>query len=73
MILITKKKIYDTEIINLDISTRALNCLKMNKINNIRQLASLKITDLLKLRNLGKKTIQELDSLLKSMNLSFAK
>lgn len=67
-----KEKLYDTEIINLDISTRALNCLKMNEINNIKQLASLKKGELLRFRNLGKKTIQELDSLLKSMNLSFA-
>ena len=54
----------------LDLSVRAYNCLKKAGINTVGDLVKYKYQDLIKVRNLGKKTLKEIISKLDSMNLS---
>ena len=60
-----------TRLVDLDLSVRALNCLKAANVETLGDLVQYNKTDLLKFRNFGKKSLTELDDLLESMNLSF--
>ncbi len=60
-----------TPIESLDISVRAFNNLKAAGINIVEELVQLKRTDLLKRGNIGKKTIDEIEEVLKRHNLGF--
>ena len=55
----------------MNVSVRALNCLKAADVETLGQLASYHRHDLLKFRNFGKKSLTELDEKLESLNLSF--
>jgi DNA-directed RNA polymerase subunit alpha len=59
------------KLIDLDLSVRALNCLKAAEVETLGQLVSFHRNDLLKFRNFGKKSLTELDEKLESMNLNF--
>lgn len=63
---ILKKKLSD-----MDLSVRALNCLKAADIESLGDLVSYKKTDLLKFRNFGKKSLTELEDLIENNGLSF--
>ena len=56
---------------SLNLSVRALNCLKAADVESLGDLVQYNKTDLLKFRNFGKKSLSELDDLLESLNLSF--
>lgn len=56
---------------SLNLSVRALNCLKAADVETLGDLIQYNKTDLLKFRNFGKKSLSELDDLLESLNLSF--
>ncbi len=60
-----------TKLVDLDLSVRALNCLKAANVETLGDLVQFNKSDLLKFRNFGKKSLTELDDLLESMNLSF--
>ena len=60
-----------TRLVDLDLSVRALNCLKAANVETLGDLVQYNKTDLLKFRNFGKKSLTELDDLLESKNLSF--
>jgi DNA-directed RNA polymerase subunit alpha len=60
-----------TRLVDLDLSVRALNCLKAANVETLGDLVQYNKTDLLKFRNFGKKSLTELDDLLESLNLSF--
>jgi len=60
-----------TKLVDLDLSVRALNCLKAAEVETLGDLVRFNKNDLLKFRNFGKKSLTELDELLDSMNLSF--
>jgi DNA-directed RNA polymerase subunit alpha len=60
-----------TRLVDLDLSVRALNCLKAADVDTLGDLVSYHRNDLLKFRNFGKKSLTELDDLLSSMGLSF--
>ena len=60
-----------TKLVDLDLSVRALNCLKAAEVNTLGDLVQYQRTDLLKFRNFGKKSLSELEELLGSLNLSF--
>jgi DNA-directed RNA polymerase subunit alpha len=60
-----------TKLVDLDLSVRALNCLKAAEVETLGDLVKFNKNDLLKFRNFGKKSLTELDELLESMNLSF--
>ena len=59
------------ELVDLDLSVRALNCLKAAEVETLGDLVKFNKNDLLKFRNFGKKSLTELDELLESMSLSF--
>lgn len=56
---------------DMDLSVRALNCLKSAEVETLGELVTYNKTDLLKFRNFGKKSLTELDELLDRLNLSF--
>ena len=56
---------------SLNLSVRALNCLKAAAVETLGDLVQYNKTDLLKFRNFGKKSLSELDDLLESLNLTF--
>ncbi|MEG0950092.1 MAG: DNA-directed RNA polymerase subunit alpha [Bacteroidales bacterium] len=60
-----------TKLVDMDLSVRALNCLKSADVETLGELVVFNKTDLLKFRNFGKKSLTELDELLASLNLSF--
>ncbi len=60
-----------TKLVDLDLSVRALNCLKAAEVETLGDLVKFNKNDLLKFRNFGKKSLTELDELLESMTLSF--
>jgi DNA-directed RNA polymerase subunit alpha len=53
-------RLADVPIEDLDLSVRALNCLKANEITKVGQLVSLREEDLLSLRNFGRKSLDEI-------------
>ena len=65
------RQLLKTKLVDMDLSVRALNCLKSNDIETLGELVVFNKTDLLKFRNFGKKSLTELDELLANLNLSF--
>jgi DNA-directed RNA polymerase subunit alpha len=65
------RKILKTELVDLDLSVRALNCLKAADIRTLADLVSYDVADMLKFRNFGKKSLTEIQELVKSKSLSF--
>ncbi len=65
------RQLLKTKLVDLDLSVRALNCLKAAEVESLGDLVKFNKNDLLKFRNFGKKSLTELDALLDSMNLSF--
>ena len=55
----------------MNLSVRALNCLKAADVDTVGELVQFNKNDLLKFRNFGKKSLTELDELLENLNLSF--
>ncbi len=65
------RQLLKTKLVDLDLSVRALNCLKAADVETLAELVSYNRNDLLKFRNFGKKSLIELDEKLESLNLSF--
>ena len=65
------RQLLKTRLVDMDLSVRALNCLKAANVDTLGDLVVYNKTDLLKFRNFGKKSLTELDDLLESLNLSF--
>ena len=65
------RQLLKTKLVDLDLSVRALNCLKAAEVETLGDLVKFNKNDLLKFRNFGKKSLTELDELLDVMNLSF--
>lgn len=65
------RQLLKTRLVDLDLSVRAINCLKAADVETLAQLVSYNRNDLLKFRNFGKKSLVELDDKLESLNLSF--
>jgi DNA-directed RNA polymerase subunit alpha len=55
----------------MDLSVRALNCLKAAEVDTLGDLVSFNKNDLMKFRNFGKKSLTELDELVANKNLTF--
>ena len=62
------KVIAETPIEELDLSVRAYNCLKRARINTVGQLQEMTEEKLLRVRNLGRKSLEEIQSKLKELN-----
>ena len=65
------RQLLKTKLTDMNLSVRALNCLKAADVETLGDLVQFNKTDLLKFRNFGKKSLSELDDLLESLNLSF--
>jgi DNA-directed RNA polymerase subunit alpha len=65
------RQLLKTKLVDLDLSVRALNCLKAADVDTLGDLVKFNKNDLLKFRNFGKKSLTELEDLLEAMNLSF--
>lgn len=68
---IRMRQLLKTKLIDMDLSVRALNCLKIAELETLADLVKYNKSDLLKFRNFGKKSLTELEALLVSKNLSF--
>ncbi len=66
------RQLLKTKLVDLDLSVRALNCLKAADVDSLGDLVQYNRTDLLKFRNFGKKSLAELDDKLGELNLTFA-
>jgi len=65
------RQLLKTKLVDLDLSVRALNCLKAADVDTLGELVQYNRNDLLKFRNFGKKSLTELDDLLLGMGLNF--
>lgn len=65
------RQLLKSKLVDMDLSVRALNCLKSAEVETLGELVVFNKTDLLKFRNFGKKSLTELDELLANLNLSF--
>lgn len=65
------RQLLKTKLVDMDLSVRALNCLKSADVETLGELVTFHKNDLLKFRNFGKKSLTELDELLEKLSLSF--
>ena len=65
------RQLLKTKLIDMDLSVRALNCLKSAEVETLGELVAFNKADLLKFRNFGKKSLAELENLVASKNLDF--
>ena len=65
------RQLLKTKLVEMDLSVRALNCLKAAEVETIGDLVSLNKHDLLKFRNFGKKSLTELEELVRNKGLEF--
>ena len=65
------RQLLKTKLVDMDLSVRALNCLKAAEVDTLGDLVSFNKNDLMKFRNFGKKSLTELDELVAIKNLNF--
>ena len=65
------RQLLKTKLVDLDLSVRALNCLKAADVDTLGDLVQFNKNDLLKFRNFGKKSLTELEELVKVKSLEF--
>jgi DNA-directed RNA polymerase subunit alpha len=65
------RQLLKTKLVDLDLSVRALNCLKAADVETLGDLVAFNKNDLLKFRNFGKKSLTELEELVKSKGMEF--
>jgi DNA-directed RNA polymerase subunit alpha len=65
------RQLLKTKLVDMDLSVRALNCLKAADVETLGDLVSFNKNDLLKFRNFGKKSLTELEELVASKGLNF--
>ena len=66
-----RQKLLETSIDDLELSVRAYNCLKRAAINNVQDLVNKSENEMMKIRNLGRKSLKEVIDKIKDMGLSF--
>ena len=67
-----KEKVLETSIEDLELSVRSFNCLKRAGIATVEDLTNKSESDMMKVRNLGKKSLDEVIAKLHSLGLNFA-
>jgi DNA-directed RNA polymerase subunit alpha len=65
------RQILKSKLVDMDLSVRALNCLKSAELETLGDLVAIHKSDLLKFRNFGKKSLSELEDLVKAKGLEF--
>ncbi|USS88480.1 DNA-directed RNA polymerase subunit alpha [Fructilactobacillus hinvesii] len=68
-----KEKMLEMSIEELDLSVRSYNCLKRAGINTVQELTDKSMADMMKVRNLGRKSLEEIEQKLEGLGLSFRK
>ena len=68
-----KEKVLEMSIDELELSVRSYNCLKRAGLNTVAELAAKSEEDMIKVRNLGRKSLEEVIQKLHSMNLDLKK
>ncbi|USS86286.1 DNA-directed RNA polymerase subunit alpha [Fructilactobacillus cliffordii] len=68
-----KEKMLEMSIEELDLSVRSYNCLKRAGINTVQELTDKSMADMMKVRNLGRKSLEEIEQKLEALGLSFRK
>jgi DNA-directed RNA polymerase subunit alpha len=68
---IQQRKLLKTPLSDLDLSVRAYNCLKAADVRTLGDLARLEVSDMMKFRNFGKKSLTELEQLVAEKGLTF--
>ena len=66
-----KEKVLEMSIDELELSVRSYNCLKRAGINTVEELCNKTAEDMMKVRNLGKKSLDEVNAKLKELGLDF--
>ncbi len=69
--LLHMRKLLKTNLNDLDLSVRAYNCLKAAEVRTLGDLVTLEISDMMKFRNFGKKSLAELEQLVSDKSLTF--
>ncbi len=69
--ILKMRQLLKTKLQDMDLSVRALNCLKAADVETLGDLVTFQRNDLLKFRNFGKKSLTELDAMLENYGLSF--
>ncbi len=69
--ILKMRQLLKTRLVDMDLSVRALNCLKAADVETLGELVRFHRNDLLKFRNFGKKSLTELDDLLETLGLQF--
>ncbi len=69
--VIRMRQLLKTKLSDMDLSVRALNCLKAAEVETLGELVGYTKQDLMKFRNFGKKSLTELDELVESKGLAF--
>ena len=69
--LLHMRQLLKRKLSDLNLSVRALNCLKAANVETLGELVEHNKNDLLKFRNFGKKSLNELEELLEGLNLTF--
>ena len=67
-----KEKVLEMSIEDLELSVRSFNCLKRAGIATVEDLVNKSETDMMKVRNLGKKSLDEVTNKLRSLGFDFA-
>jgi DNA-directed RNA polymerase subunit alpha len=65
------RQLLKTRLVDMELSVRALNCLKTAEVETLGELVRFQRSDLLKFRNFGRKSLNELDALLERLKLRF--
>ena len=65
------RQLLKTKLVDMDLSVRALNCLKAADVETLGDLVTYEKNDLLKFRNFGKKSLTELEDLVQMKGLQF--
>ncbi|CAM1372777.1 DNA-directed RNA polymerase subunit alpha [Tenacibaculum litopenaei] len=65
------RQLLKTKLVDMDLSVRALNCLKAAEVDTLGDLVSFNKSDLMKFRNFGKKSLTELEELVHNKGLNF--
>ena len=69
--LLHMRKLLKTNLNDMDLSVRAYNCLKAAEVRTLGDLVTLEISDMMKFRNFGKKSLAELEQLVMDKQLTF--
>ncbi|MNL28108.1 DNA-directed RNA polymerase subunit alpha [compost metagenome] len=69
--MLRMRKLLKTSLSELDLSVRAYNCLKSADVKTLGDLVRLEISDMMKFRNFGKKSLTELEQLVADKQLTF--